>query len=209
MSPTRLLFPSARKAVIPIAGSEWYVIQVARGREEAMAEVIDRVVPKSALEECFFPRFATEIKVRGRWLKVEKPLLPGYLIGVTSDPRALDRALLDLEGFARVLMQGEMYVPLARDEREIIGGFTRPGDRVVPMSRGFKDGDSVVITSGPLVGRQGMVKSVNRRKSLAFLELNICGRKVSTRVGLGIVSVPESIEGRRASLYVREAQKTA
>lgn len=174
-----------------------------------MAERIGRVVPRSVLEECFFPRFATEIKVRGAWVSVEKPLLPGYLIGISSDPEALDRALLDLEGFARVLMQGDAYVPLAADERAVVGGFTSPGARVIPMSMAVKQGDVVTVTSGPLVGRQGLIKKVNRRKSLAYLEFDLCGRKVTARVGLGIVTAPESAAARRADLYLAESRKSA
>lgn len=79
-------------------------------------------------------------------------------------------------------------MPLAPDEVEIIGGFTKPGNRVVPMSTGVKDGDRVVITGGPLVGHEAMVKEIWRRKSTAVLEIDVCGRKVSTRVGLGVLS---------------------
>lgn len=189
--------------------AEWYVIQVIKGREEAMAELIGRVVPKPALDECFYPRFATEIKVHGRWIPVEKPLFPGYLIGVTDDPETLESALTRIPEFARVLTQGDTFVPLARDERELIGGFTKPGNRVVPMSMGIKQGDMVVVTSGPLVGRQALIKSINRRKSIAFLELNLCGRTVGTRVGLGILSAPEAPAAKRAGLYVQEARKSA
>lgn len=192
-----------------MTNAEWYVIQVARGREEAMAQLISRVVPADVLQECFYPRFATEIKVRGSWIPVEKPLFPGYLIGVTNNPQKLDRSLIDLPEFARVLMQGDVYAPLAKDERTLIGGFTSPGKRVVPMSMGVKQGDTVVVTSGPLVGRQAMIASVNRRKSIAVLELNLCGRKVTTRVGLGIVSAPQTPAGKKAQLYVRELQKSA
>lgn len=44
----------------------WYVIQVLKGREDAMAELIARVVPSLVLDECFTPKYATEIKLRGQ-----------------------------------------------------------------------------------------------------------------------------------------------
>lgn len=184
---------------------KWYVVQVFKGREEFMAGLISRVAPRAVLSECFYPRFATEIKVRGRWVPVEKPLFPGYLIAITDDPAELDRVLLSMPEPARVLTLGDVYVPLGRDEVELIGGFTRPGERVVPMSMGFKEGDRVVVTSGPLVGRQALISSVNRRKSIAFLELDLCGRRVTTRVGLGILTPNGSSDARRAGMYVAEA----
>lgn len=55
------------------------------------------------------------------------------------------------------------------------------------MSMGFMEGDKVVVFSGPLKGREGCITSVNRRKSVAYIELDMCGRRVKTRIGLGIV----------------------
>lgn len=187
----------------------WYVIQVTSGKEEQLAARILQVVPVSVLQECFYPRFATEMKVRGAFIPVEKPLFPGYLIAIAKDPRALDRALIDMQDFARVLKQGEDYVPLDRPEMELIDSFTGPGKRVVPMGTGVKEGDDVVVTRGPLVGRQAMIQSINRRKSIAVLEFNLCGRKVRTRVGLAVLSAPQSARARRAQLYVEEARKSA
>lgn len=189
--------------------AEWYVIQVFKGREAFMAEQISRVVSNDVLDECFYPRFATEMKVRGEWIPVEKPLFPGYLIGVTKAPEALDRSLIRMPEFARVLTQGRAYVPLGKDEVELIGGFTKPGQRVVPMSMGIKVGDQVTVTSGPLVGRQGLIRDINRRKSIAYLELNLCGRKVSTRVGLGIISAPDELPAKQADIYIQEARQSA
>lgn len=167
---------------------EWYVIQVTKGREEAMASLIARIASVSVLDEVFTPRYETEIKLRGRWIGVEKPLLPGYLIAVSPDPEGLEAVLADMPEFARLLAQGGAFVPLAREEVELIGAFTSPGHRVVPMSMGVKEGERVTITQGPLVGHEAMVKEVWRRKSIAILELDICGRRVTTRVGLGVLT---------------------
>ncbi len=74
--------------------------------------------------------------------------------------------LRDLPEFARLLAQGNEFVPLAPAEVEVIGSFTSPGKRVVPMSIGVKDGDRVVVTGGPLVGhgpwsrRSGVVRAL-------------------------------------------------
>ena len=56
------------------------------------------------------------------------------------------------------------------------------------MSMGVKVGDDVVVTSGPLKGHEGLISEIKRRKSVAVLRLQLCGRIVSARVGLGVVS---------------------
>lgn len=181
----------------------WYVIQVTRGREEAMAELIGRVVPRETLSECFYPQYETELKVRGSWLRVAKPLFPGYLIAITDDALGLEDELLKLPEFARVLSMGEKPVPLAAEEVELIGGFTHPGERVVPMSRAVKVGEKVVVVAGPLLGHEGLIREVNRRKSTAYLEIDLCGRKVSTRVGLAVLSQPDTVASHAARLHAK------
>lgn len=181
----------------------WYVVQVERGREEAMAQLIGRAVPAETLEECFYPQYETELKVRGAWVRCAKPLFPGYLIAVTEDPVGLSDELRKLPEFSRVLSMGERPVPLASEEVELIGGFTHPGRRVVPMSRAVKRGEKVVIVDGPLVGHEGLIREVNRRKSTAYLEIDLCGRKVSTRVGLAVLAEPNATESRAARLRTK------
>ncbi|MDM8274180.1 antiterminator LoaP [Enorma phocaeensis] len=175
----------------------WYVVQVQAGRETVMEELISRVASRQ-IEECFYPQYETQIKLRGCWTTCVKPLFPGYLVAVTECPEELEQKLLELPEFARVLVQGGAYVPLAQEEVELIGGFTSKGKRVVPMSFGIKDGDRVVVTRGPLVGHEGMIRGINRRKSTANLEIDLCGRKVAVRVGLGIVTSGDSAHARAA-----------
>ena len=184
---------------------QWYVIQVARGREEAMAELVSRVVPAGVLRECFWPQYATELKVRGSWVPVTKPLFPGYLIAVTPDPVQLEAALSRLGEFAHVLRMGDVPVPLASEEVELIDCLTRPGERVVPMSCGVKVGERVVITDGPLKGHEGLISDINRHKSTAYLQIDLCGRKVGARVGLAVLADPQATEAKAASLQVRAA----
>ena len=116
----------------------WYVIQVINGREDVMRERIERVVPAGAMQELFYPQFQTEIKVHGEWVNTTKPLFPGYLICDTADPRTVQQHLLRMDDFARVLAQDGQFVPLAKEEVQLIGSFTHAGDRVVPNERGPK-----------------------------------------------------------------------
>ena len=171
----------------------WYVIQVINGREDIMRERIERLVPAGAMQEFFYPQFQTEIKVHGEWVYTTKPLFPGYLICDTADPRTVQQHLLRMDDFARVLSQDGRFVPLAEEEVQLIGGFTHVGDRVVPMSEALKDGDKVVVTAGPLLGHEGLIKDVNRRKNTAFLEVDLCGRRVTTRVGLAVLTAEQRV----------------
>lgn len=184
----------------------WYVIQVQTGREQAMCRLVERAAAEADLlsdidgsqlvEECFSPRFVTEHKFDGAWRPVEKPLLPGYVVAVTGEPAALAQLLWRVPEFTRLLTAGETFVSLRDDERAWIESSTRAGKRTVPMSYAYREGESIVVTQGPLKGHEGMIVRVNRRKSLATLEFHVHGKKVTTTVGLGIM--PREQAERRA-----------
>ncbi|WP_455137472.1 antiterminator LoaP [Thermophilibacter sp.] len=168
--------------------ARWYVVQVATGKEATMCELIQRVAPEGVLEECFTPRYQTQKKVRGEWVYVQKVLFPGYLIAVTDRVDELWAALRGVSEFTRLLSVGEAFAPLSDEDRAWISVFTEKGARVVPMSMGVIEGDRVIVTQGPLVGQEALIRRVDRKRSTAYLELKMFGRTLTTKVGLGIVA---------------------
>lgn len=178
---------------------KWYVVQVQNGREEWMCAAIEKIGMSSStndtpdpplVKECFTPYFQTQRKFAGEWRNVKKALLPGYVVVVTDDPNELERRLRGMRQFNRLLAVGEIFVPLNEDERLWIEKWTKEGDRTIPMSVARKKGDTLLVTSGPLKGNEGMITRVNRKKSIAIVELTIDGKKITTTVGLAIVSGP-------------------
>lgn len=172
----------------------WYVVQVQTGREEAMATLITKVVPQEFLYECFSPCYATERKVHGMFEPCIRTLLPGYVIAGSNDPQQLDKSLRAISEFTHVLTMGGKYVPLDKSEAELIDAYTTYGNRVVPMSQAIKDGDHIVITEGPLVGHEGFITSIDRRKSRATVQLNLCGRSVNACFGLAVLSSDKRVK---------------
>lgn len=166
----------------------WYVIQVPTGKEETMCRLIERAAGPQVVSECFTPRYATQKKVRGEWRDVDAVLFPGYVIAVTGDAETLRRRLDRVVEFTRLLAMGEKFTPIEDADRAWLSAYTSEGDRVIPMSTAeIDEGDRVRVLSGPLMGHEGWIRSVNRRKSLAFIEVEMFGRKLQTKIGLGIL----------------------
>lgn len=180
----------------------WYVAQVETGREQLMCDAIKRACvdceyqgslgPEPLLMECFSPSFVSRQKYRGQWQDVTKLLLPGYVIAVTRDPVRLRNQMFKIRDFTRLLLMGETFVPLRDDERTWIEEFTSSNERVIPISIGYREGDTLVVTDGPLKGREAMVKKIIRKKCLAVLELNVGGKHVTTTVGLAVLPQKEA-----------------
>ncbi len=166
-----------------------------------MCELIKRVASEGVdnnepqlLEECFTPQFTTRRKYRGEWRDMQKLLLPGYVIAVTSRPEELALRMRKVPQFTLLLSMGETFVPLRKDECLWMEEFTEDGDRTVALSIAVKYGDSITVTDGPLKGREGIIKKINRHKCLAYLEVSIGGKRVTTTVGLAVLPKEECSE---------------
>lgn len=176
--------------VEPSASTDWYVVQVTSGQEERMCARIMRACNEahvSVVRECFSPSFTTRRKYKGQWQEVQKNLLPGYVIAVTDDAPELQRVLWTIREYARVVKAGEAYAPLAKDERVWIDKSTHEGERVIPLSVAYKEGDKIVVESGPLKGREGAITRINRKKCQATIELHIGSSRIVTQVGLAVL----------------------
>lgn len=129
----------------------WYVIQVETGKEPKACEFIRYACEladeagtqrESILQECFCPTYQHKRKVRGQWVEQETLLLPGYVIAVTRDPWRLLHTLHAVPGFTRLLTMGETFIPLNTDDKQWIERWTTQGNRSIPMSFGYKEGDT-------------------------------------------------------------------
>ena len=176
---------------------DWYVVQVQAGREMAMCSVIERACSEHderaapderiGLRECFSPKFHSQKKWRGEWREVDYQLMPGYVVAIVKEPSKLDRRLRDIRDFCRVVTSGETYMPLSEYERTWIASYTSKGNRVVPMSFGYREGDSVVVTQGPLKGNEARIVKVDRTNSMAHLEFHVGQMTIKTKVGLAVM----------------------
>jgi len=153
----------------------WYVVQTVAGREFAVCRLIESLVEDDVLQECFVPRYEVQKQFRG------------YLIVVTDRVDELESQLRRVPAFAWVLSNDGGFVPLERDEVAWIDAFTEKGHRTVGVSEGVIEGDRIIVLKGPLVGREGWIRKINRRKRTAYLEIDMFGRTIQTKIGLGIV----------------------
>lgn len=165
----------------------WYVVQVFTGKENETVSNIKRLVPQALYKECFNPTYQVQKRVNSMWKTVECPLFPGYVIVDSENPKELAMALQTVPGYTHILGSDEDYTPLPQEEQQWINEFTQVGSRVIGLSSGVIEGDKVIVLQGPLVNRTAWIKKIDRHKRLAWLELDLCGRKVIVKVGLSIV----------------------
>ncbi|WP_165253179.1 antiterminator LoaP [Adlercreutzia sp. ZJ304] len=165
----------------------WYVVQVATGQEQSAVDMICEAAAGSAvLKECFCPHYKTGEKCDGVWETVEKVLFPGYIIVVTNQVERVEQGLRGVKAFTRLLGNDKAFIPLSKGEVAWIDAFTQKDNRTVQMSEGYVDGGKLVITAGPLLHHEGLIRKVNHRKKRAYLQVKMFGRMINAEVGLAI-----------------------
>ena len=166
----------------------WYVVQVRSGREEKIINACHLYVDASALEECFLPRFQRMKKIRGQWQEVEEVLFPGYLFFISDDVTKLYQELKKIPDLTKLLGKREQeFFPLPEEEVAFLKSFGKE-DHVVDLSIGYIEGEKIMVTSGPMKGKEGLIRKIDRHKRLAFIEVEFLGELRSAKVGLEIIS---------------------
>lgn len=165
----------------------WYVVQVSPFKEQLVCELIEKIAPAGVIDEVFSPAFETETKDKGVYKMRRHTFLPGYVIVATDNLPALLELLSDISEFTQVLKSCDTYAPLEEEEKAWLEGLTQRGNRVVAMSTGVIEGGKAIILSGPLRGKEAMIKKIDRHHSTAYIEFTMCNRTVVSKVGLVIL----------------------
>ncbi len=166
---------------------KWYVGQVLAGKEASTLSQCRKLIDPSILHESFVPEFETMWKSSAGWRPKRRLLFPGYLFFVTDNIEALAAGLANVPNRVRILGDEEnSFMALSDAERDWFLAFIDQ-DRVVRMSEGVIENDQVIITKGPLMGKEARIRKVDRHKRCAFVEVDMFGRKTTARVGLEIV----------------------
>lgn len=162
--------------------SMWYAVWVRTGQEERVLQMCRTMLS----EQCFLPKYELKRKKDGQWVKVEKPLFPGYLFFASDNVEILVNGLKEVPEFTKVLGDGQRPIALYTNEVEFLQKYTNE-NKVLEMSCGFLEGDRLVVTDGPLKDYQGKIVRIDRHKRVAMLEIEFFSRIVRMTVGLEVV----------------------
>ena len=74
-----------------------------------------------------------------------------------------------------------------REEERIALSGVFGADKHINISQGFKEGDSVKVISGALVGNEGMIQRINKGRQEAVIGVSMFGTMVSVSVGIEVI----------------------
>ena len=165
----------------------WYVMQVRTGSEENIQLQCQKDISSEVLEDCFIPYYEEKRNIKGEWTTQRKILFPGYVFLDSHEVTRLYSNLQQVSGLTKLLKTGDEVVPLTKEEVHFLKTFGGE-EQIVAVSEGVIENSKVVVMSGPLIGKEGYIKKIDRHKRRAFLEMPMFGRVQKIQVGLEIVA---------------------
>ena len=171
----------------------YYVIQVKTGKEQQAIEDILKNKPDDASFDVFSPYRKSFRKYKGVMREVVERCFPGYIFVETNNVRELFRQLYFTPGFQKLLGREEgteNFVPLDKDESRMIDIlYSVNNNRITEISNiEVKEGETIRVLDGPLLGLETQIKKVNLHKRTVLVEYMMCGRLVTSPVGINIIT---------------------
>lgn len=148
-------------------------------------------------EPVFYPKVEKLKKVGEETVRVYPPMFPGYLFIESSRPQNLYLRVREAWGkaifqYCQLLRNNDYIYPITSEEEERIATLCDE-HYILRSSTGYKSGDRLIITDGPLKNHTGMIIKVNRHKKIAVLSIPFMGEKREVIVSLDIVRKNDAI----------------
>ncbi len=171
--------------------SNWFVFCVQSGSEHTACGLINKLIDRTE-SVAFVPQVEMIFKNSKIVKKQLRPMFPGYIFAESSlDGRSfvtdVSKIIRYSERIFYLLGKADFtYASIYEEEKNNLLGFYN-NDYVVQESKGFINGDKVFVTSGPLKGRESIIKRINRHKRVAEVEMEFMGEMRITKLSLEII----------------------
>lgn len=173
----------------------YYVIQVKTGKEQKTIEDIKKQLGDYLDNFDIFSPYRKSIrKYKGIEKEIVERCFPGYVfVDTTTKPEILFKALYWTPGFTKLLgRDGDTYnfVPLNKDESRMIDIlYAKNNNHITEISNiEVEVGQTIKVLDGPLMGLETQIKKVNLHKRTVTIEFMMCGRRVSSQIGINIIT---------------------
>ncbi len=157
----------------------FFAIQVVTGREDIYIELFSKQRPDQ-------PLYSVKKKIRSR--KRGKPtivttcLFPGYLFFQYEGERPTPELVSDIRRtkyFIRILPGTDKIKPLGERDTAIIRQLLSFGKEIGSSLVSFDENNRIKVIQGPMMGMEGMIIKVDRRKKRAKVRLEMNDSPIS------------------------------
>jgi transcription termination/antitermination protein NusG len=171
----------------------YYAIQVMSGREDAFVELFGKTTPDAIVHNI---KKKMKSRRRGKPVTLVNPVFPGYIFLQCQEetiPPELIAALKRTKHFTRILPATDHIKALDERDSRIIRQLVSFGKEIGPSLVTFDENNRIKIIEGPLLGMEGRIVRVDRRKRRAKITLELENSPISFDLGFEVLQKLEVI----------------
>ncbi|MDR1898995.1 MAG: antiterminator LoaP [Treponema sp.] len=172
----------------------YYAIQVKTRFEEKYIRLFRALHPEISLP-IYFPQRQIDIRRKGVIRRSTRAIFPGYIfveLEVEDDILKYHWLFRKTDGFFRFLRSNQNIRPLADRDLELVLHFIKKVGPVAGRSKAYLNENSrIVIIEGPLMGLEGRIIKVDKRKGRAKIKLDLYDDTFSIDLAIEIIGTPE------------------
>ena len=154
----------------------YYAIQVKTRSENKFIKLFRALHPEITFP-IHFPQRQLDIRRAGKIRPSLSAVFPGYIfIEAACDEEILERQweFRRTEGFYRFLKSNQDITPLADRDLELVLHFINNAGPVAGRSKVyFNENSRIVVVEGPMMGLEGRIVKVDKRKGRAKINLDL------------------------------------
>ena len=154
----------------------YYAIQVKTYAEDKFIEIFKTQNPETALI-LHFPKRQLNIRKMRRMKTATSPIFPGYIFVEADGDREIQESQWELrrtKGFCRFLISNQEITPLADSDLELVLHFIKNAGSIAGRSKVyFNENSRIIVVEGPLMGLEGRILKVDKRKGRAKIKLDL------------------------------------
>ncbi|MDD3942328.1 MAG: transcription termination/antitermination NusG family protein [Sphaerochaetaceae bacterium] len=140
--------------------------------------------------EVMFPTRVMNQRNRGRWIRVEQPLLPGYLFLYLEDETPLPLFIIKQERDAyKILRYSDGTMELQDGDAAYAMWIYNHGGELQPSTVVFKEGQLVKILDGPLKDMQGKIIKLDRHHKRVIVAFMFAGTERHINLSVNVLDL--------------------
>ena len=154
----------------------WYAVQTPAGREDEMAEKLNRVYSERTDKPCFVLSKERTWRMGGIYHIGREPMFPGYIFVDTENAEELEQKIKILTDAVKLPVEGKA-VPLTREEEDFLKHLLRddPQHTVRRFLVQVNEAGEIVSAEGILGESLGQIVRKRIRKRVVTLEVPMLG----------------------------------
>jgi len=174
----------------------YYAIQVKTRCEDKFIRLFRAQHPELSIS-IHFPKRLLDIRHAGKIRPQTSAIFPGYLFVEAENDEEIQSRKWEFrrtEGFYRFLKSNQNITPLADRDLELVLHFINNSGSVAGRSKVyFNENSRVVVVEGPLMGLEGRILKVDRRKGRAKIKLDLYDESFTIDLGFEVINSLEAV----------------